>query len=111
MSQSFEMEAEGFVLTFQPKEDSESEVEITEQVINNQSDEEAETSFYLPSSNSEPTPPPSPCASPSHPTTPLCSPPPQTKLKPSEVLTGSKLNHNLSSPEPKKGQEKSYFGN
>lgn len=106
VSQSFETEAEGFAFTFQPKDDSDSEVEITEQVNDNQSDEETEISFYLPSSDSEPTPPPSPCAPPSHPTTPLCSPPPQPKLKPAEVLTGSKRNHNLSSPEPKKVKKK-----
>jgi hypothetical protein len=105
VSQSFETEAEGFTFTFQPKADSESEVEFIEQANNNdQSDEESETSFYLPSS--EPTPPPSPCA-PSHPTTPPRSPPPpQPELKPADVLTGSKRNQNSSSPEPKKVKKK-----
>ena len=99
MNQSFETEAEGFTFTFQPNEDSEWEVEIVGQTNDNdQSDEEAGTSIYSPS---EPTPPPSPCA---RPTTPPCSPPPQSKLEPTEVPTGSKQNQNSPSPEPKKAK-------
>ena len=94
MDQSFEM-------------DTESEVEIVEETNHDdQSDEEAGTSFYLPSS--EPTPPPSPssCAPLSRPTTPPCLPPPQTELEPTHVPTGSKRNQNSPSPEPKKVKKK-----
>ena len=87
--------------------DTESEVEIVEETNHDdQSDEEAGTSFYLPSS--EPTPPPSPssCAPLSRPTTPPCLPPPQTELEPTHVSTGSKRNQNSPSPEPKKVKKK-----
>jgi hypothetical protein len=100
-NQSFETEAEGFTFTFQPNAESKSEVEIIEQANDNdQSDEDAGSSIYLPSS--KPTPPPSPCAPLSRPTTPPGSSPPQSEFEPEEVPTGSKRNHRSPSPEPKK---------
>lgn len=103
MNQSFETEAKGFTFTFQPNADLDSEVEIIEQAKDNdQSDEDTMSSIYVPSS--EPTPPPSPSAPLSRPTTPSysSSPPPQSELEPTEVPTGSKRNQNTPSPELKK---------
>ena len=103
MNQSFETESEGFTFTFQSNADS--EVEIVEQAKDNfQSDEEAGTSIYLPSS--EPTPPPSRWDPPPCPTTPFCSPPPQSELKPLAVPTDSKQNQNSPSLEPKNVKKK-----
>jgi hypothetical protein len=87
------------MFTFKPNVDS--DVEIVEQAKDNgQSDEEAGTSsIYSPSS--EPTPPPSHWDPPSCPTTPFCSPPPQSELEPLAVPTGSKQNQNSPSLEPK----------
>ena len=100
-NQLFETEAEGFTFTFQPNAESKLEVEIIEQANDNdQSDEDAGSSIYLPSS--KPTPPPSPCAPLSRPTTPPGPSPPQSEFEPEEVPTDSKRNHRSPSPEPKK---------
>jgi hypothetical protein len=101
VNQSFETEAEGF--TFQSNADSDSDMEIVEQTKDHdQSDEEARTSIYAPSS--EATPPASPLAPLSHPTTPFNSslPPPQSEFEPTAMPTGSKRNQNSPSLEPKK---------
>jgi hypothetical protein len=102
VNQSFETEADGFTFTFQPNDNS--EVETIEQATDNasdQSDEDARSSIYVPSS--KPSPPSSPWARSTTPPSPL----PQSE-EPTEEPTGSKRNQNTPSPslEPKKVKRK-----